>query len=253
MKSTSRRGFTLIELLVLVSLIAILAALFFPFFARRHESSAYRSSCQNNLKQIVLACKQYLNDFDERYPLVFVTNVGSTSYAPPFGWADALQPYLKNTQVMQCPNEASEGQNNSSQPSFSDYWYNANFIVKIKDKKGVVRFLGANESAFGSSTQTIMAGDGGNAAGNPTGDARYNHCGDGNSLTGRGQICPAMPETYATLPSADLHLEGCNFAFADGHVKWLKSINSSQSEQVLNNGATPKTIGGKVTFSLLTT
>ena len=47
------------------------------------------------------------------------------------------------------------------------------------------------------------------------------------------------------------HLEGANYAFVDGHVKWLRGNNASQSASVLGRAVTQTNIGGRVTFSLL--
>jgi prepilin-type N-terminal cleavage/methylation domain-containing protein len=67
-KSTLRKsGFTLIELLVVLAIIAILAAILFPVFARAREN-ARRASCQSNLKQIGLGIMQYSQDYDETLP-----------------------------------------------------------------------------------------------------------------------------------------------------------------------------------------
>jgi prepilin-type N-terminal cleavage/methylation domain-containing protein/prepilin-type processing-associated H-X9-DG protein len=246
-----RRAFTLVELLVVIGVLAIVAAILFPVFARRPHPSG-KSSCQNNLKQLALGFKQYINDFDERFPLVQVTaNTGSTTYTPPYGWADALQPYIRNTQVYQCPSDSAEGSEISSDFGFSDYWYNANFMVFYKGQ-----WTGAPESMLGSVAQTVIAGDGGNTDGKPTSDARYNVCGDGTSLTKFGQRCTPAPVGFATFPSAQIHLEGANFAYADGHVKWLRGNSPTQSAAVLSNSMTQKTIeerehAGKATFSLL--
>ena len=61
-----RSAFTLIEILVVIGIIALLAALLFPAFARAQEN-ARQQNCASNLKQIYFAVKQYYND-TKRYP-----------------------------------------------------------------------------------------------------------------------------------------------------------------------------------------
>lgn len=65
--ATSRRGaFTLIEILVVIGIIALLAALLFPAFARARES-ARQTNCASNLKDVYFAVNLYYQD-TKRYP-----------------------------------------------------------------------------------------------------------------------------------------------------------------------------------------
>src|SRR5690349_1235069 len=90
--SKASYGFTLIELLIVIAIIAILAAILFPVFARAREN-ARRSSCQSNLKQIGLAFAQYTQDNDERLPMAYNYYGGGTTGVPRT-WSGEIEPYL---------------------------------------------------------------------------------------------------------------------------------------------------------------
>lgn len=96
------KGFTLIELLVVIAIITILAAILFPVFARAREN-ARRASCLSNMKQIGLGFIQYTQDYDERMPASDANNGGDAGHTLSY----YVQPYIKNTQVFQCPSDSS--------------------------------------------------------------------------------------------------------------------------------------------------
>jgi prepilin-type processing-associated H-X9-DG protein/prepilin-type N-terminal cleavage/methylation domain-containing protein len=244
------RAFTLIEAIVVIIVLAVLAAFSFPVFAWRTEI-ARRSSCQENLKRISLGIKQYQSDFDERYPLVCITS-GSSHGMPPYGWADALLPYTKSTRIFQCPTDTSKANDVPTSPGYTDYWYNANFVIKIP--RGSTFHL-TTVCEIGSISQTVIVGEGGNTNGSPGHDARYNQCGDGTVLTGPTQTCPVSPIRPATLLTTSIHLGGANYAFADGHVAWIKSGSPKRDESIFNNGLGGRDMEGVYThvktFSML--
>lgn len=66
-RSKSAAGFTLIEMLIVIAIIAILASILFPVFARARESGR-QTTCLSNLRQMSLAFRMYTQDSDERVP-----------------------------------------------------------------------------------------------------------------------------------------------------------------------------------------
>jgi len=112
-------------LLVVIAIIAILAAMLFPVFARARES-ARKIQCLSNVKNIAMAVQMYLTDYDRLPPkehrpeaIAYFTNEmpggGSwdqnawstcerVNFANPYlRWAVVLDEYVKNRDVWRCP------------------------------------------------------------------------------------------------------------------------------------------------------
>jgi prepilin-type N-terminal cleavage/methylation domain-containing protein/prepilin-type processing-associated H-X9-DG protein len=234
-----KRGFTLIELLVVIAIIAILAAILFPVFARARES-ARRTSCSNNVKQIVIGLKGYIGDNDEQYP-----RVGGVANTTPFGWAEAVQPYVKSVQILQCPSESTGAVSGPTVSGYSDYFYNSNLATK-------------NEAQLSFVSNVIAIGDSstGNAANADDGcSTNTSGCADtaGGLATFNGGYSTDTAGASGAGLGANRHLDGANYGFADGHVKWFAAsapggtVSTSQTPKV-KNAATAAT-GNDVTMS----
>jgi prepilin-type N-terminal cleavage/methylation domain-containing protein/prepilin-type processing-associated H-X9-DG protein len=232
-QTNKKRAFTLIELLVVIAIIAILAAILFPVFARAREN-ARRASCMSNLKQLGLGMMMYVQDYDETYSpnqQAFPTSPTTYDY-----WYQTLQPYIKSTQLFFCPNAPT-----GNSIGYGNYGINSN--VSADSGQPVVKM-----SAIDSPASTYMILDYGqwNTVTSRLGEVIY-----GCYIPGIGQIlnlatsaCPGTGTYTGTFYNflqpdcmSGRHFGGVNMAFADGHVKWLKTEVVHAEIEKPNHGA----------------
>jgi prepilin-type N-terminal cleavage/methylation domain-containing protein/prepilin-type processing-associated H-X9-DG protein len=211
----TKRGFTLIELLVVIAIIAILAAILFPVFTRAREK-AQQTTCLSNMKQLDLAFQMYAQDYDETLPGVAFGAAGPggqaawpwTVWPGSVDWCGvfthAVQPYIKNQQLLQCPSD-SEGDRwsgaNGISYGYNEYLYNSGYGF---DKLAAAGRAPAGVAAVSILAETWASGiymdwEGGGPA--PV---------DGFARIRYGGWSPWVP-----------HHDGTNFGYADGHCKFL--------------------------------
>lgn len=213
----------------MIAIIAILAAILFPVFARAREN-ARRASCGSNLKQIGLGIMQYLQDYDEKYPMMATMATPTPAFygGRDWGmWMVNIHPYVKSTQLYNCPSSRSRATTTyTNTPSGTLTFalpghYGVNQYV-IQDGQYSQEVAGTPNSgvaaaSIGAAALLMMASD---CAGPITGGTMWrviNASRSGNPTTD--------DNTWTSVggPAAEAdarHLGGSNILFADGHVKF---------------------------------
>lgn len=238
-----RSGFTLIELLVVIAIIAILTAILFPVFVQA-RAKARQTSCLSNLKQLNTAQMQYIQDYDEVMHELARGGASSKATSENCLWSCTLQPYLKSTAVLRCPDTMVEtptttGYDLASRTSHSigmnsylgmyyNYFYyfvcgNNNTITAeadIEKSPSYPRAVSNNEIKYPAITVVFADSfDRKVGATNANGwwiDPGYGY-GRRNGLSNR-------------------HNGGTNVAFADGHAKWHKTQSLLSQKAIATSG-----------------
>jgi prepilin-type N-terminal cleavage/methylation domain-containing protein len=232
----TRFAFTLIELLVVIAIIAILAAMLLPTLARGKEA-AQSARCKSNLRQIGIALKLYLDDF-QKYPLCAVVD-GASGVAYSL-WDGRILPFASNNRdLFLCPAELQTARwtNNSAVPQRNPcYGYNM---------AGTGRYPGSGD---------ILGLDGGSNRGGSAGRGLSENQVKAPSDMIAVADCKPLPagtdndldDLFPINLLAELaprHNRGENVVFCDDHVDYAKQIvwlkKADPARQKWNNDHQP--------------
>ncbi len=263
--SQQRRAFTLIELLVVIAIIAILAAILFPVFAQAREA-ARKTTCTSNLRQMGQAIAMYAQDFDE----AFVPWIQDTGIRPRdsvrsdrLTWIDLLDPYIKNGRpvrrdlppgsdippegIWKCPsfNKArfAESVNRpdcagagSVDPAILARHYHAHYSISFPNPPGPQGGCTAEDPHYNyPGSEPLFA--------NPpvTGYIHDVRRPAETIIVSEGVTAMTNANNWVILAvfgcsGAQAHGNGGNYAFVDGHVKFLQGNVEFRQNETDSNG-----------------
>jgi prepilin-type N-terminal cleavage/methylation domain-containing protein/prepilin-type processing-associated H-X9-DG protein len=206
-------GFSLIELMIVLSIITILAGLILPTVVAARER-ARQTTCLSNERQLGVGILLYGQDYDESLPPGTVKNDGK-------GWAGQVFPYLRNANILICPDDDQKGDDYDEGLETISYAQNCNTsgatLAKLNAPASTVLLFEVNDAGTDptrpewlSPTGRGLPTDNCPLCGKPFGADYY--------ATGNiGQVSPPLSTTKRPY-----HDPTSNFLAADGHVKALR-------------------------------
>ena len=203
-------------------IIAILAAILFPVFAKAREK-ARQASCQSNMKQLGIAFAMYLSDYDQMTPMCRYNNGCAIPQTDPSGTAgytisptfcELGQPYIKNWQVLTCPSQGATLRYAGAAPDRIRVYSYARQLGYFNNSAGHnMQPWAISETQIPLPAETV-------------------NMQESDSCARPGPRLILWPGPDISVPWANdgyapsmRHNDGSNLLFYDGHVKWAGRYN----------------------------
>ena len=212
-KRTRKRAFTLIELLVVIAIIAILAALLLPALSTAKQK-AWKTSCVSNLHQIGLGMRMFADDNDGLFPesggdiLWGAVDPGTGKSS----WMEQIFSQVGSTNAYNCPGNVQLPEQYRGPFNYFN-GCNAAYV-----ETGGAAAIKSSRLLFPSCF--VLSGD---TCGTTGGTLRFDPLdADKDDYS---QNCIGGAADGSITEYWQIHAQGQNVMFADGHAQWYKGFN----------------------------
>jgi hypothetical protein len=209
---------------VVIAIIAILAAILFPVFARAKQR-ALQTQCLSNQRQLGIAMQEYADDWDGCLPVAYNEDNWSIWWEGTF--RERLQTYCKDRKFLLCPS-GDKYPNDPRRGGHDIGHYGANIFVVCPNNVEHPHYV-REIASLEEPARTFFVGE--NMEGDWSLEPFSHPASFHDQHWGPGGMCWPYHPSGEGLQSD--YKKGSTFIFCDGHAEWLSMEKANADDYYL--------------------